>query len=96
MAVSGASTPTNTVSFAGKANNTGSATALFLSLYAGEVLTAFEQANVTYDKHIIKSIPHGVSTRFPLVVNIMAYYFSNCWNLLTLRAKTISSKAFCY
>jgi hypothetical protein len=94
MAVSGASTPTNTVSFTGKANNTGSATELFLSLYAGEVLTAFEQANVTYDKHIIKSIPHGVSTRFPLVQ--MGQYLSNCWNLLTLRAKTISSEALCY
>ena len=51
----------------GHANSTGSSTALMLTVYAGEVLTAFEQASVTMDKHVIRSISSGVSVQFPLV-----------------------------
>ena len=51
----------------GQADSTGSSTALMLTVYAGEVLTAFEQASVTMDKHVIRSISSGVSVQFPLV-----------------------------
>ena len=51
----------------GQADSTGSSTALMLTVYAGEVLTAFEQASITMDKHVIRSISSGVSVQFPLV-----------------------------
>ena len=51
----------------GQADSTGSSTALMLTVYAGEVLTAFEQASVTMDKHVMRSISSGISVQFPLV-----------------------------
>jgi|TARA_R110000751_G_scaffold22207_4_gene62783 hypothetical protein len=51
----------------GQANSAGDSSALFLKVYAGEVLTAFEQASVTMDKHVIRSINSGISAQFPLV-----------------------------
>jgi len=51
----------------GQANSAGDSSALFLKVYAGEVLTAFEQASVTMDKHVIRSISSGISVQFPLV-----------------------------
>jgi len=51
----------------GQANSAGDSSALFLKVYAGEVLTAFEQASVTMDKHVIRSISSGISAQFPLV-----------------------------
>lgn len=51
----------------GQQNSTGDSAALYLKTYAGEVLTAFEQASVTADKHVIRSISSGISAQFPLV-----------------------------
>jgi len=51
----------------GQKNSAGDSSTLFLKVYAGEVLTAFEQASVTMDKHVIRSINQGVSAQFPLV-----------------------------
>jgi hypothetical protein len=51
----------------GQANSTGDSGALMLKVYAGEVLTAFEQASVTQDKHVIRSLSSGISAQFPLV-----------------------------
>lgn len=51
-----------TVSFSGESNNDGAGnTVLHLKVFAGEVLTAFEQASVTRDKHMILSIQSGKS-----------------------------------
>jgi hypothetical protein len=47
----------------GQANSTGDSSALFLKVYAGEVLTAFEQASVTMNKHVIRSISSGISAQ---------------------------------
>lgn len=39
---------------------------LFLSIFGGEVLTAFDSATVTLDKHFVKTVPGGAkSYRFP-------------------------------
>jgi hypothetical protein len=39
---------------------------LFLSVFGGEVLTAFDSATVTLDKHYVKTVPGGAkSYRFP-------------------------------
>ena len=51
-----------TPSFSGESNNDGAGnTALHLKVYAGEVLTAFEQASVTMDKHMVRRITSGKS-----------------------------------
>jgi hypothetical protein len=67
MGVTNTSAPAVTMTRSGQANSAGSSTALFLKVYAGEVLTAFEQASVTMDKHVVRSINNGISAQFPLV-----------------------------
>ena len=67
MGVSTTTAPAVTMTRSGQANSTGSSVALFLKVYAGEVLTAFEQASVTMDKHVVRSINSGISAQFPLV-----------------------------
>jgi len=67
MSATDTSAPVLTMTRTGQANSTGSSSALYLKVYAGEVLTAFEQASVTMDKHVIRSISSGVSAQFPLV-----------------------------
>lgn len=66
--------PAVTMTRTGQANSTGSSTALYLKVYAGEVLTAFETASVTMDKHVIRSISSGISAQFPLVWKSSASY----------------------
>lgn len=43
----------------GSVNSAGSATALFLKVFSGEVLTAFETATVVEDKHVVRMISSG-------------------------------------
>ena len=61
-----------TVSRLGQINSAGDATALFLKIFAGEVLTAFETKNVMLDKHTVRTIQHGKSASVPVVGNIGA------------------------
>ena len=49
------------VSNIGQAAASGSTTALFLKVFSGEVLTAFEDAQSTADKHVVRSISSGQS-----------------------------------
>jgi len=63
------------VSRLGQANAAGDADALFLKVYAGEVLTSFEQKQVTMDKHYVRTIANGKSTSFPVMGrDTEAYY----------------------
>jgi len=62
------------VSFAGQINNTGDTQALFLKVFAGEVLTAFEETNVTADKHTVRAISSGKSAQFPVTGKTTASY----------------------
>jgi len=48
--------------------------ALFLKVFAGEVLATFEQTTVTMDKHMVRTIASGKSAQFPKVGNITAAY----------------------
>jgi len=48
-------------------------TALFLELFGGEVLNAFNQAQVTMGRHKVRTIPHGKSARFPATWKTDAY-----------------------
>ena len=62
------------VSEIGKVNNAGTADALFLKVFAGEVLTSFDQATVTADKHMIRTIASGKSAQFPVMGRSSASY----------------------
>ena len=58
----------------GQINNTGSADALFLKVFAGEVLTAFAEKNVMADKVMARTIAAGKSAQFPLMGKVGAEY----------------------
>ena len=62
------------VSEIGKVNNAGTADALFLKVFSGEVLTSFEQATVTADKHMVRTIANGKSAQFPVMGRSSAAY----------------------
>lgn len=63
-----------TVSRLGQANTTGDAKALFLKVFAGEVLTAFEEATVTAGRFMERAIASGKSAQFPILGKIAAAY----------------------
>lgn len=65
---------TVTVSRLGQVNAAGDAKALFLKVFAGEVLTSFEQTNVMSDKHMIRTITSGKSAQFPVMGRASASY----------------------
>jgi hypothetical protein len=50
-----------TVSRVGQVNGSGDVDALFLKVFAGEVLTAFSEKNVMMDKHMVRTIANGKS-----------------------------------
>lgn len=62
------------ISDLGQINNTGTADALFLKQFSGEVLASFEQATVTMDKHMIRTISSGKSAQFPVMGRSSADY----------------------
>lgn len=56
---------------------------LFLSVFGGEVLTAFDSATVTLDKHYVKTVPGGAkSYRFPKTWKASAEYHTPGTELL--------------
>ena len=58
----------------GDANLAGTPDALFLKVFSGEVLTAFEEANVTQTRHNIRTIASGKSAQFPATWKVTAAY----------------------
>ncbi len=62
------------VSRTGQINQAGDVKAIFLKVFAGEVLTAFEGNNVIVDKQLVKSISSGKSAQFPVVGMIGSGY----------------------
>jgi len=58
----------------GQANGAGAVDALFLKLFGGEVLTAFEIANVALNRTTVKTISSGKSASFPAFGRITAEY----------------------
>lgn len=63
-----------TVTRIGQINGAGDVDALFLKVYAGEVLTAFAKTQVMADKHMVRSISSGKSASFPVSGNTTASY----------------------
>jgi hypothetical protein len=62
------------VSRLGQINGAGAIDALFLKVFAGEVLTSFEKTNVMMDKHQVRTISNGKSAQFPVMGRGDAYY----------------------
>jgi hypothetical protein len=62
------------VSRLGQVNTAGDAKALFLKVFAGEVLTAFEKTTVTNGRFNERTIEHGKSAQFPILGGIDAEY----------------------
>ena len=54
------------VSRLGQAAGAGDSNALFLKQFAGEILTAFQRANVMMPLHTVRSIQSGKSAQFPV------------------------------
>ena len=48
--------------------------ALFLKVFAGEVLTAFDENNVMKDLHTMRTISSGKSAQFPVTAKANAAY----------------------
>lgn len=58
----------------GQTNAAGDVDALFLKVFAGEVLSAFERTNVTMSRHSIRTITSGKSAQFPVTGRVSAFY----------------------
>jgi hypothetical protein len=58
----------------GAVNNAGAADALFLKVFAGEVLTAFQNATVFDSKQRVRKIASGKSASFPATGRLGARY----------------------
>lgn len=63
-----------TLSRVGQANGTGATDALWLKLFGGEVMGAFNLANVMGDKHRVRTISGGKSASFPAIGKTSAAY----------------------
>lgn len=58
----------------GQVNATGDARALFLKVFSGEILSAFEERNVFMPLHRVRTIQNGKSAQFPLTGVATAKY----------------------
>ena len=58
----------------GKINASGTEDALFLKVFAGEVLTSFDRASKTTGQEMVRSISSGKSATFPVMGRIDAAY----------------------
>jgi len=76
MAMQGASNPAYDVSRLGQDNLSGDVRDLFLKLYAGEVLTAFEAKNIMMPLVRTRTITKGKSAQFPMTGRASAEYLT--------------------
>jgi hypothetical protein len=58
----------------GRVNASGTEDALFLKVFAGEVLTSFERASVTAGAETVRTISNGKSATFPVMGRTVAAY----------------------
>ncbi len=61
-------------SIIGQAAGAGDQNALFLKLFSGEVITAFERANTALDRTMVRTISQGKSGTFPVFGKAQAAY----------------------
>lgn len=72
----------NPASRLGQQNLAGDTNALFLKVFAGEVLSVFEEANVMMPLHQVRTITSGKSAQFPAVGTVTAAYHTPGESLL--------------
>ena len=72
-----------TVSNIGQNAATGSTTASFLKVFSGEVITAFETANTTLDKHMVRTISSGKSAQMPVIGKVTTAAYHTAGNEIT-------------
>lgn len=58
----------------GQVNQANDVDALFLKMFAGEVLTAFQESQQILDKHMVRTITSGKSAQFPVHGRTVAHY----------------------
>lgn len=58
----------------GQVDGAGATDALFLKIFAGEVLSAFGRTSAFRPRHRVRVIPHGKSASFPLTGRAAAFY----------------------
>lgn len=58
----------------GQVNGAGLTDEMFLKVFGGEILTAFETECKVMDKHFVRTIPHGKSASFPATWKVTAGY----------------------
>lgn len=63
-----------TASRPGQANGSGATDALFLKVFPGEILTAFNANNVMMPLHMVRSIKNGKAAQFPAIGTATAAY----------------------
>lgn len=61
------------------------ALAMYLKVFAGEVITAFERSSVTMNRHIVRTIDSGKSAQFPIFGRAKAGYLKPGKNLDDIR-----------
>jgi hypothetical protein len=66
--------PDMVVSSPGQVNGAGDARALYLKVFAGEVLGAFTETNVMMSRHSVRTISSGKSAQFPATWKATAAY----------------------
>ena len=64
----------STVLHGGQVNGLGDENALFLKVFGGEVMAAFDEVNVFKDKHQVRNIANGKSAQFPATWKVGANY----------------------
>lgn len=72
----------------GQVNGSGDATALFLKVAAGEILTAFETNVVTQNQHMIRNIKSGKSAQFPATWKVGTEYHTPGAEILGMASNT--------
>jgi hypothetical protein len=63
-----------TLSLPGQDKLAGESDALFMKIFSGEVLAAFDEVNVMKDLHRVRTIDHGKSASFPILGKASARY----------------------
>lgn len=79
---------------AGQSQGAGDALALFLKVFSGEVLTAFEAATVMKDLHMIRTISSGKQAQFPVTGTATAQYHTPGENIADAGNSYLSSFKF--
>ena len=63
-----------TLSLPGQDKLSGASDALFMKIFSGEVLAAFDEVNIMKDLHRVRTISHGKSAAFPVLGKATARY----------------------